>query len=99
MPHGYQMGSKNTSYLSSCPYLTLIIESSNETGCILFEYLYNAEREYKKCKIKRQYIRGLSQNYPEKDYNFFNINGIHLIFYMQIEQFIRNIFAYFYDHG
>ena len=27
-------------------------------------------------------IRGLSQNYPEKDYNFFNINGIDLIFYM-----------------
>ena len=45
------------------------------------------------------YIRGLSKNYPENDYNFFNINGIYLIFYMQIEQFIRNIFAYFYNQG
>ena len=38
------------------------------------------------------HVRGLFQNYPEKDYNFFNINGIHLKFYMPIEQFISNIF-------
>ena len=46
-----------------------------------------------------RYIRGLFQNYPENDYNFFNMNGIYFKFYMQIEQLIINILVYFYDHG
>ena len=44
-------------------------------------------------------VRGLSQKYPENDYNFFNINGIHLKFYMLIEQIIGIKFDKFYDHG
>ena len=43
-------------------------------------------------------LRGLFQNYPENEYNFFNTNSFHLKFYMRIELFISNTCAHFYHY-